>query len=159
MVAEGDDYIRKGQEKLERAVALMNSVTAGGTIPARLEGSTEFGVVAVAEIPAATIVSSSVANPSVLTTSAAHGIPSGYTATISGHTGATPSINGSYVVTSTGANTLTIPVNVTVGGTGGTITAVVAGVNGQLFYNAVNDMKTNALTVSAAAIADLDMGD
>jgi hypothetical protein len=158
MVAEGVDHIRKGRECLERATALMNAVAAGGASPALLEASTEFNVTAVPAIPAATIVSSSVANPSVLTTSTAHGIPTGYTATISGHTGSTPDINGSRIVTSTGANTLTIPLNVTVGGTGGTITAVVAGVNGKLFYDAVNDMKTNAATVTDAAIADIDMG-
>lgn len=158
MVAEGVDHIRKGRECLERATSLMNSISAGGATPALLEASLEFGVTAVPTIPAATIVSSSVANPSVLTTSAAHGIPSGYSAVISGHTGSTPSINSTYVATSTGENTLTIPVNVTVGGTGGTITAVVAGVNGQRFYTAVNDMKVNAATVTDAAIADIDMG-
>ena len=44
MVAEGVDYIRKGQEKLERAVALMNSLTGGGVTTSALEASAEFGV-------------------------------------------------------------------------------------------------------------------
>lgn len=78
MVAEGVDYIRKGQEKLERATALMNSITGGGVTPAALEASTEFGV----------------------------------------------------------ASTL-----------------------GDEFYDAVNSMKVTALTIAAASIADLDMGD
>lgn len=158
MVAEGADFIRKGRESIERATALMNSKAAGGATPALLEASLEFGVVAVAAIPAATITSSSIANPSIILTSTAHGIPTGYTAVIAGHTGSVPDINGSHIVTSTGATTLSIPINVTTGGTGGTITAVVAGVNGKIFYDAVNNMKTNAATVTDAAIADVDMG-
>jgi len=69
------------------------------------------------------VVSSSVANPSVITTAAAHGFLPGEAVTIAGHTGSTPSINGTHVVFVTGATTFTIPVNVTVGGTGGTATA------------------------------------
>ena len=68
------------------------------------------------------ITSSSAANPSVLVT-AAHGITVGDTAvvTIAGHTGATPAINGTHAFTALTATTGTIPVNVTVGGTGGTL--------------------------------------
>ena len=158
MVAEGVSDMRTERDLLERATFLMNSVSAGGASPALLEGSVEFGVSVRAAIPAATITTSSVANPSIVTTSTAHGIPTGYTAVIAGHTGSTPDINGSIIVTSTGTNTLSIPVNVTVGGTGGTVTAVVAGVNGKLFYDAVSNMKVNAATVTDAAIADIDMG-
>ena len=158
MVAEGVSDMRTGRDLLERATFLMNSISAGGASPALLEGSVEFGVAVRSAIPAATITTSSVANPSILTTSTAHGIPTGYTAVIAGHTGSTPDINGSIIVTSTGTNTLSIPVNVTVGGTGGTVTAVVAGVNGKLFYDAVSNMKVNAATVTDAAIADIDMG-
>jgi len=74
--------------------------------------------------PPATIAvtSSSVADPSVLTT-AAHGITIGASdvVTIAGHTGSTPSINGTFLFTALTATTGTIPVNVTVGGTGGTL--------------------------------------
>jgi hypothetical protein len=66
-----------------------------------------------------TITSSSVANPTVIHADA-HGFSSGTVVTISGHTGSTPEIIGDYVVTSTGTDTFTIPVNVTVAGTGGT---------------------------------------
>jgi hypothetical protein len=68
------------------------------------------------------ITSSSVANPTVLTT-AAHSLAVGSTpvVTISGHTGATPAINGTFPATVLSATTLSIPVNVTVGGTGGTL--------------------------------------
>lgn len=68
------------------------------------------------------ITSSSVADPTVLTT-AAHGISIGATdvVTIAGHTGSTPSINGSHLFTAISSTTGSIPVNVTVGGTGGTL--------------------------------------
>jgi len=71
----------------------------------------------------ATISTSSVANPTVITTSAAHGFKDGQTVLIAGHSGSTPSINGSYQVSVVSPTTFTIPVNVTVGGTGGTVTA------------------------------------
>jgi Lambda phage tail tube protein, TTP len=67
------------------------------------------------------ITSSSVANPSVITTAAPHGLADGDVAIIAGHTGSTPSINGSHEVNVLTTTTFTIPVNVTVGGTGGTI--------------------------------------
>lgn len=68
------------------------------------------------------ITSSSVANPTVITSSVNHGLVTGDVVTIVGHTGSTPAINGSHTVTVTGPTTFTIPVNVTVGGTGGTAT-------------------------------------
>jgi hypothetical protein len=67
------------------------------------------------------VTSSSVASPSVITT-ATHGLVSGQSVTIAGHTGSTPDINGTHIVTVINATTFSIPVNVTVGGTGGTVT-------------------------------------
>ncbi len=61
-------------------------------------------------------------NPTQITATG-HNITSGETVTIAGVTGNTPSINGSHVATVTGANTFTIPVNTTVAGSGGTVTA------------------------------------
>lgn len=75
------------------------------------------------------IATSSVADPTVITTSAPHGRTTGDEVTIAGHSGATPAINGTWVVTVIDATTFTIPEAVTVGGTGGTMTpgrAVVA---------------------------------
>ena len=66
------------------------------------------------------ITSSSVANPSVITTPVPHGLTTGDSVLISGHSGSTPSINAEHDVTVVTATTFTIPVNVTVGGTGGT---------------------------------------
>jgi hypothetical protein len=68
--------------------------------------------------PSVFITSSSVANPSTIT-APKHGFSTGNSVTISGHAGSTPSINGTHAITKTGENTFTIPVNVTVGGTGG----------------------------------------
>lgn len=68
------------------------------------------------------ITSSSVADPTVLTT-AAHSIPVGASrvVTIAGHSGSTPSLNGTWYATALTSTTVTIPVAVTVGGTGGTL--------------------------------------
>lgn len=68
------------------------------------------------------ITSSSVANPTVITTATAHGLTTGDKVQIDGHTGSTPAISGVYTVTVTAGTTFTIPVNVSVGGTGGTVT-------------------------------------
>lgn len=61
------------------------------------------------------IQSSSVANPTVVTTQVPHGLITGETVLISGHT-STPTINGERTVTVTGPTTFTVPVNVSVGG-------------------------------------------
>jgi len=72
-----------------------------------------------------TITSSSVANPSVITTASPHGWATGTLVRIAGHVGSSPVINADYTITVTGASTFTIPVNVTVGGTGGTATKLI----------------------------------
>ena len=72
----------------------------------------------------ATITSSSVANPTVIAATA-HGFTTGDSVLIAGHTGSTPTIDGTHTVTVLTTNTFTIPVNVTGGGTGGTATRVV----------------------------------
>lgn len=55
-----------------------------------------------------------VASPSVLTTSAAHGFVSGQSVTITNSTGTTPSLNGTYTITVLTSTTFSIPLNVTV---------------------------------------------
>jgi hypothetical protein len=68
------------------------------------------------------ITSSSVANPTLITTGSAHGLAVGDQVYITGHAGATPKIDGEYEVLSTPlTTTFTIRVNVTVGGSGGTM--------------------------------------
>lgn len=65
-----------------------------------------------------TISANSLANPTVITSSAPHGLTTGQMVTISG-SNSTPSINGSYFVTVTDSTHFSIPVNVTVAGTSG----------------------------------------
>ena len=67
------------------------------------------------------ILTSSVANPTVVTTRVAHGLTTGNTVVIQFHTGSTPEINGVYTATVTGTTTFTIPVNVTTAGTWGAV--------------------------------------
>jgi hypothetical protein len=69
--------------------------------------------------PSVAVTSSSVADPTVVTT-AANTFVSGDTVTIAGHTSVTPDINGDRVATVTAATTFTVPVNVSDGGVGGT---------------------------------------
>lgn len=71
---------------------------------------------------ALTITSSSVGNPTTITTSAAHGLAVGSTPRmrIAGHAGSVPALDGEHTATVTGATTFTLPVNVTTAGTGGT---------------------------------------
>lgn len=60
------------------------------------------------------IASISVANPTVITTSAPHSLTSGVTHVIEGTT-TTPTVNGAQIVTVLTPTTFTVPVNVTVG--------------------------------------------
>lgn len=76
--------------------------------------------------PAVPITASSIANPTVLTTGSPHGFVSGDTVAIAGHLGSTPAVDGSRVVTVLTPTSFSIPVNVTVGGTGGTVTRTLA---------------------------------
>ena len=98
--------------------------TAAGHITFTVSLAVNTRTVETIVTPPATIAitSSSVADPTVLTT-AAHGITVGArdVVTIAGHTGSTPSINGTFEATALSSTTLSIPVNVTVGGTGGTL--------------------------------------
>lgn len=80
------------------------------------------------------VTSSSVANPSVITTATPHGLVSGQQVILRNHSGATPAINGTaYTVTVLTTTTFSIPLNVTVGGTGGTLGVFPANV-GDLVY-------------------------
>jgi CHRD domain len=69
------------------------------------------------------ITSSSAATPTTITTTVPHGFGAvGATplVRIAGHAGSTPNINDEYTATVKGTSTFTIPVGVTVAGTGGT---------------------------------------
>ncbi len=68
------------------------------------------------------IASVAVGNPATVTTQTDHGLTTGDAVTITGVTGGTtsPSINGSFTVTVTGATTFTVPVNCTAATTSNT---------------------------------------
>ncbi len=83
------------------------------------------------------ITSNSIANPTVVTTSVPHGLTTGQVVLISGVSTSSPTINGSRTVTVTGANTFTVPVNVTVAGTGGQLVKA-STVAGGVGYNQVS---------------------
>lgn len=68
-----------------------------------------------------TITSNSAANPTVVLTAAPHGLQTGDQVTIAGVTGSTPSINGSYKATVVDPTHFSVPVTVTVAGSGGTV--------------------------------------
>lgn len=65
------------------------------------------------------ITSNSIANPSVVTTPVPHGLTSGDIVLISGVITSSPTINGERVATVISPTTFSVPVNVTVAGTGG----------------------------------------
>lgn len=71
---------------------------------------------------AVNILTSSIAAATVLTTDAPHGLTTGDKVVIAGHVGSTPAIDGRYTATVLSPTTFSIPVTVTVDGTGGTMT-------------------------------------
>jgi len=99
--------------------------TASGSLDATITLAVSTNVLsgAIVTPPAAkTITSSSVADPTLITTSAPHALVVGSVVVIAAHTGATPTLNGAHVVTAIPTtSTFNIPVSVTVGGTGGTV--------------------------------------
>lgn len=99
--------------------------SASGSLDASISMSVSVGpyVETIAAAPAAkTITTSSVADPTLITTSAAHALSIGAVVVIASHTGSTPTLNGAQVVTAIpSSTTFNIPVSVTVGGTGGTV--------------------------------------
>lgn len=68
-----------------------------------------------------TISTLATGSPATITTTAAHGLKTGDSVFIWLISGETPNVYGYYEVTVTGTTTFTIPVNVTVAGTGGTV--------------------------------------
>jgi hypothetical protein len=91
------------------------------TAAGNTEGASSVDRNAETVVPLTTITSSSVANPTVITCATPHGLTSGDTVLIAGHSGSTPTVNGERVATVLSTTTFSVPVNVTVGGTGGTV--------------------------------------
>ena len=82
-------------------------------------GDIYLDVAAVTEVR--TITGNTVANPTVVTTSAAHNLVTGNVVTITG-SNSTPTIDGTRTVTVISGTTFSVPVNVTVAGTAGSVT-------------------------------------
>lgn len=76
---------------------------------------------------AVNITGVSAANPAIVTTATAHGLTSGQSVVISGVSGSTPSVNNTYVVTVIDSTHFSIPVTVSVAGTGGTMQQIGTG--------------------------------
>lgn len=100
---------------LDSIITASGNVRANALLALNVDGAALFWRLKAS--PAVT--SSSIANPSVITTATPHGFPNGCTVTIGGHTGSTPDINGDHVITVLTSTTFSIPVNVTVAGAGG----------------------------------------
>lgn len=72
----------------------------------------------------ASIETSSVASPTVITTVSPHSFVNGSSVFISGHIDSVPSINGTWTISNVLSDSFTIPVAVTTAGTGGTSSVV-----------------------------------
>jgi hypothetical protein len=83
---------------------------------------------------AATITANSVANPTIVTTSAPHGFVSGQTVTCGG-TNSTPALTGPYTLSVIDATHFSVPVNVTVAGTAGTATVTPGAAGGHAYMS------------------------
>lgn len=94
---------------------MSNAVTSTGILVKR-KAITETGPVAV------DLTGVAIGNPAVVTSDDPHGFTSGDEVVIAGVTGSTPSVAGTRVVTVIDPTHFSIPVNVTVAGTGGTAT-------------------------------------
>lgn len=119
-----------GQVRRSGAVNVGGWAGPGGSASGSLDATISLAVtgdVLSETIPASapsakTITSSSVADPTLITTSTAHALSVGSVIVIAGHSGSTPSINKAYAVTAIpSSTTFNIPESVTVGGTGGTV--------------------------------------
>lgn len=128
---QGDNIAAAALVDLSLATGNNVSITGSG-VPIGGLGTVVAGAVYRLLFPGATpvtITSSSIANPTNILCAAAHGLATGDTVLIEGHSGSVPNINGEHVVTVVNDTNYTIPVNVTTGGTGGTSTGIPSMVN------------------------------
>lgn len=102
--------------------------------------------------PSLTITGNTLANPTVVTTSTAHGLATGDSVNITG-SNSTPSINGDNTVTVISSTTFSVPVNVTVAGTAGTVQRTSTG-GGWAAYLQLFSIGSNSVTVTLQDSAD-----
>jgi hypothetical protein len=104
---------------------LQGMATQAGTLMLcdRLWHNSGYNIVSTAtQVSGSRIVSSSVENPTKIYCSGSQmPFSNGDIVNIQGHINSVPAISGSYTVTVTSGSTFTIPVNVSTGGTGGTV--------------------------------------
>lgn len=100
-----------------------------------------------------TIVASAIGTESVIE-STGHPFLTGDTVVISGHTGSTPAINGAHVIQKIDANHFSIPVEVTVAGTGGTAVKAKGAVNGQFVLQADTKVRYYVIDDTSLGIED-----
>ena len=74
--------------------------------------------------PLTAILTSSAANPTIITTAAPHGYVTGDQVVVEKHLGSTPSVDGEHAVTVIDATHFSVPVNVTIAGFGGRVRKV-----------------------------------
>lgn len=97
------------------------------------------------------ILTSSVANPTIITTSGNHNLNTGNKIIIRNHVGSTPSINDTiFTITKISNTTFSIPVNVTIAGAGGSIGSIpglrtnhLVYMNSYWFMNTINSQIFN----------------
>lgn len=131
--SSGDTVVIAGNVGIAKTIT-SSSAAAVTTITAAGHGLVSGDSVTIAGHSTASAVTSYITTSSVgaatVLTSTAHGFTTGDLVTISGHTGSTPPISGSYPVTVISANTFSVPVTVTVAGTGGTAARAATSING-----------------------------
>jgi len=115
--------------------------------------ATDNSVIVMNNVP---ILTSSVANPTIITTNGNHNLNTGNKIIIRNHVGSTPSINDTiFTITKISNTTFSIPVNVTVGGTGGTIGSIPAFRTNHLVYtDGYWFMNTSTSQIANSAVDD-----
>ena len=116
-VQTGGAFDLKGFVTFEDILYLLGAVYG---LPSPTGNGATKNISSVAAAASKTITANSLASPTMVTTSTAHGLSNGDSVTISG-SNSTPSINGVYVVSACTTYTFTILVNCSVAGTAGTV--------------------------------------
>lgn len=105
-------------------------------------------------LKAGNVVSTSAGNPTTITTDVPHTLTTGDLVYVN-DTGSTPPISGVFTATVTGASTFTVPVTVTVPGTGGYWTNSMIAVVSDSSYNIYKFIKGVAQVITATTVADV----
>jgi hypothetical protein len=150
-------------QSFSKTVLFLNSgITAGDSLTITLGKNSPNPTNAVFTVVNTTITAASFGSTTGITTSTPHGqlVGSTFTVTISENSGSTPSINGTYVATSTGSNSFTIPVSTSAVGSNGSYalamqfsigsTSIITASN---FSTAVNNNYGSILTAGTSSSA------